>query len=105
MKKLLIISLVLILLSASVVPVMAGKGSPNGHGNGNGNGNSGGNQDTTQDTVRDQDRERNRDRNSHSNSGTNGHSTHGNGWANTPFYLQGVITAGDKVTKTLTGAV
>lgn len=81
MKKVTLLSLVLILLAVSVVPVMAAGGPNNGHGNGanSGQGNNGGNQDRTRD----------RDRTTTpSSSGNQSHTR-----MRTPFYLQGTTFA------------
>src|SRR4030042_2585895 len=104
MKKLLLISLVVILLSATVVPAMAGSGSSNGQGNstgvGPGNSNGGDNerdQDRDRDQVKDKDQIKDKDRirdnsGAISNKFKNQAETKG---MFTPFYLQGIITAVD----------
>ena len=92
MKKVTLLSFVLILLAVSVVPVMAA-GPNNGHGNrGNsGQGNSAGDQTSQQDKnqTRTQDR----------GPGRNGNQ--GSNRMRTPFYLQGTITAATATTITV----
>ena len=112
MKKVALLSLVLILLAVSVVPVMAAGGQPNNHGNGNGagqgnnnssgQGNGGGNRDHQKQQDRDQDRNQDRDRSSNPGSGGNGNQGHGQ--VRGPFYLQGTISgiAGETITVTVT---
>ena len=104
MKKVALLSLVLLLLAVSVVPVMAAGGHPNNQGNGNGagQGNGGGNQDHQRQQTRDQDQNRVRDRSSNPGSGGNGNQGHGQ--VRGPFYLQGTISgiAGETLTVTLT---
>jgi hypothetical protein len=99
MKKIVLVSLVLLLLAVSVVPVMAA-GGPGGHGNGNGNG-SGGNQGGASDQAHERNLERKQDRSSQPASHGNGAGTH----VRAPFYLQGVITAIDPAAITLTVTV
>ena len=112
MKKVALLSLVLLLLAVSVVPVMAAGGQPNNHGNGNGagqgnnnssgQGNGGGNRDHQKQQDRDQDRNQDRDRSSNPGSGGNGNQGHGQ--VRGPFYLQGTISgiAGETITVTVT---
>jgi hypothetical protein len=105
MKKVALLSLVLILLAVSVVPVMAAGGPPNGHGNGvsAGQGNNGENGDKEKQRERDQERLKDRDSISNPGSGGNGHHEHNR--MRTPFYLQGTILAVDSagtITVTLT---
>ena len=106
MKKVALLSIVLILLAVSVVPVMAGDGQPNGRGNGvsAGQGNNGGNGDHEKQQDRDQDRDRDqdqlRDQSSNPGSARNGHQEHTR--MRTPFYLQGTISAVGAGTLTVT---
>ena len=97
MKKVAILSIVLVLLVVSVVPVMA-KGPNNGHGNGVGTGQ--GNPAGSSSGDRDQVRQQNHD--GASNNGARGNGNHGQNRMRTPFYLQGVISAVDTTAKTLT---
>ena len=99
MKKVTLLSLVLILLAVSVVPVMAA-GPNNGHGNGGsaGQGNSAGNQDQTR--QQDQDSQQNPGRNA--NNGVRGNGNREHARLRTPFYLQGTITATTASTITVT---
>lgn len=101
MKKVTLLSLVLILLAVSVVPVMAA-GSNNGHGNGNGTGqgNSAGDQDQTKQQEKDQEKVREQVKINYPGLGGNGNQEHMR--MRTPFYLQGTITAIDTAVKTLT---
>ncbi len=97
MKKVTLLSLILILLAISVVPVMAA-GPDNGHGNGvsSGQGNSAGAQTRQQakEQIKLQDRE---------NKTNRGVGKDGNqGRMRTPFYLQGTIKEINPTTKTLT---
>jgi hypothetical protein len=96
MKKVALLSLVLILLATTVVPVMAGNGNPNGQGNGAnaGQGHNRGNGNREQ--------QHDRDRNQSSNPGStrNGHQEHTR--MRTPFYLQGTIFAKGAGTLTVT---
>jgi len=102
MKKITIISVILILLAVSVMPVMAAGNSSNGHGNGNGNGQGNGasagqNDRGNGDKTRDRDQTR---LNSTSRGASNGASGFRNSMRiRTPFYLQGYIT---KVTDPMT---
>jgi hypothetical protein len=104
MKKVALLSLVLILLAVSVVPVMAAGGHPNNHGNGNGagQGNGGGNQGHQRQQVRDQNQNRASD--GSSNPGSRGNGNQGHGQVRGPFYLQGTISgiAGETITVTVT---
>jgi hypothetical protein len=108
MKKVTLLSIVLILLAVSVVPVMAAGGQPNGHGNGNsaGQGNGGGNGDhqKQQDRDRDKDQDRNQDGDKNSNPSSGGNGNQGHGQVRGPFYLQGTISgiAGETIMVTLT---
>ncbi|MFZ0532395.1 MAG: hypothetical protein WAM09_04390 [Anaerolineales bacterium] len=99
MKKVTLLSLVLILLAVSVVPVMAA-GPNNGHGNGGsaGQGNSAGNQDQTR--QQDQDSQQYPGRNA--NNGVRGNGNREHARVRTPFYLQGTITATTASTITVT---
>jgi hypothetical protein len=111
MKKLLLISLVVILLSATVVPAMAGSGSSNGQGNSTGvapgNSNGGDNdrdQERDKDQLKDRDQIKDKDRirdnsSAISNKFKNQAETK---WMFAPFYLQGIITAVDAGAYTLT---
>lgn len=99
MKKVALVTLVFILLAATAIPVLAGKGGNNGQGHATGvtektgNGNGG-------------DKDKNKDKEN------NGNSNHSNAQGNkpeqntklmsTPFYLQGSITAIDTGAHTLT---
>jgi len=104
MKKIALISLVLILLSVTAIPVMADPGSSNGHGNGasSGGGNSNGNQDwarerdkdKNRDVTRNQDKQRDR-----AGIGANGRTEHSR--VRMPFYLQGIIVSRDTNTYAL----
>jgi hypothetical protein len=110
MKKVALLSLVLLLMAVSVSPAMAGDGQNNGQGNpvNAGHGNNGGkgdqekqkDQDKTQD--RDRDREQDQLHDMSRSSSHNGHREHTR--MRTPFYLQGTISAlGDgTITVTLT---
>ncbi|OGO66204.1 MAG: hypothetical protein A2030_02120 [Chloroflexi bacterium RBG_19FT_COMBO_50_10] len=102
MKKVTLLSLVLILLAVSVVPVMAASGPPNGHGNGvgAGQGNNGG--DKNQTKQQDRDRSKLRDRDRINNSGLGKTKNQEDTWMHTPFYLQGTISAIDPGAKTIT---
>ena len=108
MKKVTLLSLVLILLAASVVPVMAAGNPPNGNGVSNGQGSSGGDQDQTRQQDRSQNHRQNQDRikirardaSSVSAFIKSGNQEHGR--MRTPFYLQGVIFATDGATGMLT---
>ena len=106
MKKVALLSIVLILLAVSVVPVMAGDGQPNGRGNGVSAGqcNNGGNRDQEKQQDRDQDRDqdqlRDRDRSSNPGSTRNGHQEHTR--MRTPFYLQGSVVETGAGTLTVT---
>jgi hypothetical protein len=110
MKKVALLSLVLLLLAVSVVPVMAAGGHPNNHGNGNGGGqgnshgggqgNGGGNQDHQRQQTQDQNQDRASD--GSSNHGSNGNGNHGHGQVRGPFYLQGTISAIGAGTVTVT---
>jgi hypothetical protein len=104
MKKITIISLILILLAFSVVPVMAAKGENNGHGNGQnqGQGNNGGDQDQQQDRDREQDKDQIKDKDKSSAPGSGGRGNHEHTRMRTPFYLQGTISALDAGTITVT---
>lgn len=107
MKKVTLLSIVLILLAVSVVPVMAA-GPSKSHGNGNGasagQGNGNGNQDQTK--QQDQDRQQNRNRSSNNSTRSNGnHGNQENSRMRTPFYLQGTISAINTTAKTLTVTV
>jgi hypothetical protein len=122
MKKIFLISLVVIMLAATTVPALAGNGPSNGNGNGNGNspgqGTGAGNQDQDRerDKERDQDQERDqlreheqereRDRERSSNPGVGRMKNQENHhWMYTPFYLQGVITTVDTGAGTITVAL
>jgi hypothetical protein len=98
MKKIALVSLVLLLLAVSVTPVMAAGGN-NGHGNGNGNTNgNNGNHGGTSEQAHERQLERKQDRSSNPGS-------HGNGsdqYVRRPFYLQGTISAIDLAAKTVT---
>jgi hypothetical protein len=102
MKKVTILSVVLILLAVSVVPVMADRGNPNGNGNGNstGQGNGGGNQGHQNQQDRDQNRTQDKDKSSNPGSGGNGNQGHTR--VRAPFYLQGTIFAVDTGAGTVT---
>jgi hypothetical protein len=106
MKKVTLLSLVLILLAVTVVPVMAARGNPNSQGNGNsaGQGNAGGNRDqqNQQDRDRNKDQDRNQDSDRSSNPGSGGNGNHGGSQSRTPFYLQGIISALDAGAGTVT---
>lgn len=104
MKKLTILSLILILLAFSVVPVMAAKGENNGHGNGQnqGQGNNGGDQDQQQDRVRQQDKDQIKDKDTSSKPGSGARGNHEHTRVRTPFYLQGTISSLDAGTITVT---
>jgi hypothetical protein len=102
MKKVALLSIVLILLAVAVVPVMAAGGNPNDHGNGvsAGQGNNGGNRD--QEKQQDREKDRLQERDGSSNPGLGGNGNQGHTRMRTPFYLQGTISAIDPVTKTIT---
>ena len=104
MKKVALLSIVLILLALSVVPVMAGDGQPNGRGNGvsAGQGNNGGNRDHQKQQDRDQDRDQDQLRVRSSNPGAGGNGNHEHTRMRTPFYLQGTISAVGAGTLTVT---
>jgi len=104
MKKVALLSIVLILLAISVVPVMAGDGQPNGRGNGvsAGQGNNGGNGDHQKQQDRDQDRDQDQLRVRSSNPGAGGNGNHEHTRMRTPFYLQGTISAVGAGTLTVT---
>ena len=95
MKKITILTIVLVLLAVSVVPVMA-KDHPNGHGNGAnaGHGNSSGVNPGDREQLRQQDQDRD------TNHGASGN--HGQMRMRTPFYLQGTIKAITAKTITVT---
>ena len=97
MKKVTIIGIVLILLAASVIPVLA-KNPP--HGNGNSNNAGQGNSTGVNPGDSDQERQQKQDRQM-SNDG-NGNGNHGDARMRTPFYLQGIISAVDSGAKTIT---
>ena len=103
MKKVILISLVLILLAVSVVPVMAANGASNGNGNGGGvgQGNGGGDQDRDQDQDREQNKLHKQDKAADRLASRVQNHTR----MRTPFYLQGtietIIAATDTITVTL----
>ena len=98
MKKIILLGLVLLLLAVSVVPVMAKNGASNGQGNGvgTGQGNNGGNNGRS-DQAHDRQQEKKQER--LLNPGVQGDHM------NTPFYLQGTITAIDPAAMTVTVTV
>ncbi len=107
MKKIAFLGVILVLLAASVVPVLA-KGGNNGQGNGSSAGqtNSGvstgaatGVSNGDKDQEKQQDRDKDQDHNGNAN---NGNGNHGGNRMKTPFYLQGTITAFDAGAKTVT---
>jgi hypothetical protein len=108
MKKVALLSLVLLLMAVSVAPAMAGDGQNNGQGNpvNAGHGNNGGKGDQEkqkdQDKTQDRDREQDQLHDMSRSSSHNGHREHTR--MRTPFYLQGTISAlGDgTITVTLT---
>jgi hypothetical protein len=100
MKKIALLSIVLILLVVSVVPVLA-KTPGNGHGNGSGAGQ--GNSDGVDPGVSEQVKQQKQ--NNEANNGSQGNGNHGQTRMRTPFYLQGTISAIDKGAKTLSVTV
>jgi hypothetical protein len=104
MKKVALLSLILVLLAASVVPAMASDLASNGRGNGvsTGHGNNGGNGNQDKQRERGQDIDQDQLQGRNRSSSHNGHQEHSR--MRTPFYLQGTISAlGDgTITVTLT---
>jgi len=101
MKKVTLLGVIFLLIAVTAVPVMAANPG-NGHGNGNnpGQGNNANTQDQTNEQDQAQIKVKNRDRINHPGVGSNGNQTHMR--MRTPFYLQGIITAVDPGTQTLT---
>jgi hypothetical protein len=109
MKKVALLSIVLILLAVLVVPVMA-KGPSNGHGNGvsaspgNPSGSNSGDNDKggqqNQDGQQNHGNAQNQERNANSHGNGNGNQEQSR--MRTPFYLQGTIKAINLDTKTIT---
>jgi len=114
MKRLFLISLVFILLVATATSAMAATSSSNGNGNGTGAGQGNGvgnqnrdeerNQNKNQSDDQEMERERDRERYSNPDTGKYKHQEK-NQWKYTPFYLQGVITAVDSGSRTITVAL
>jgi hypothetical protein len=132
MKKIFVISLVLMLLAVSVVPVMAANGSGHGGGNGGGTnqGTGGGNSNRTggnedqgnngnnqgqynqqerdqirqheQDQIRQHDQEKFRARDMSGSQGLGKNGNQEHSRMRTPFYLQGTISDVDTISNTLT---
>ncbi|OGN91422.1 MAG: hypothetical protein A2Y88_05520 [Chloroflexi bacterium RBG_13_48_10] len=104
MKKVAILSVMMIMLAVMVSPAMADNGNSNGQGNGGsaGQGNNGGNgnQDKKQDRAQGRDQTQDRLRESHGSS--NNHANQELRRMHTPFYLQGTISAIDDTLKTVT---
>jgi hypothetical protein len=93
MKKVALLSLILVLLAASVVPAMANDLASNGRGNGvsTGHGNNGGN--GNQDKQREQGQEKDQDQ-LHGRNKSSSHNAHQEHMRmRTPFYLQGTISS------------
>jgi hypothetical protein len=103
MKKAVILSVVLILLTVTIVPAMA-DGPSNSHGiqiSSNQENSTGTNpEDTNQDRLQDQDRMQTG--NGNPNPGTGSNATGGDARMRTPFYLLGTITAIDIAAKSVT---
>ncbi len=100
MKKFALLSLVLILLAASAVPVFAADG-PKGHGHGVGAGQGSGGGQGSGAASDDQSEHGSANGQSHRNSNHERNGNHGNSRPG-PFYLQGTISALDAGAKTIT---
>jgi len=112
MKKIALITLVLVLLATTAMPALAGNGNPNGQGQGSSTGpadpGDNENQENEKNTVKEKNRapglqkEKNQLKEKNFNSEEKFKNQAQTKWMYAPFYLQGNITAIDTVAGTIT---